>query len=601
MQAVMLAAGMGKRLAQFTQNNTKCMVEVADKKLIDHAIEALLEANIKRFVIVTGYKGDNLKKYVIEKYGDKMDLVFVENKDYASTNNIYSFYLAKDELLKDDTILLESDLIFDHELIKQLIYNKFENVAAVAKYESWMDGTVVTVEENLDIHSFIGKEKFNFVDIEKYYKTVNVYKFSKEFLAKVYFPFLEAYMSAYGLDSYYETTLKLICKLPTNKIKAHFMNSLPWYEIDDEQDLRIANIIFGKGLNRYIELTKTYGGFWRYGGYIDFAYLVNPYFPKQNMIDKLQHEFPVLLRQYPSGLDTQNMNASRVFNVKKEYLIVGNGAAELIDSIGHITNGNVGVNSPTFNEYFRCFRNANTNPINNELNDYKLSVNEIKKSADNNDMVVIVNPENPSGYFLSKDEIYELAEYFKQKDKKLLIDESFADFAKSSDRYTLLNNEFLEKYPNVIVIKSISKSFGIPGLRLGVLGCSDLNMIKSIRNDLQVWNINSFAEYCLQVYNLYAKDYFASCDLIANERDRMYNELSKISWLKVYPSSANYLMVDLKNVNSLELAVRGLDENKIIIKDLSTKDGFKGKNYIRIAVRDEKDNNVILNFLRNYK
>ena len=601
MQAVMLAAGMGKRLAEFTKNNTKCMVEVANKKLIDHAINALLEANIKRFVIVTGYKGDALKEYVTKKYQDKLELVFVENKDYASTNNIYSFYLAKDELVKDDTILLESDLIYESRVIKDLVNSKFENVAAVAKYESWMDGTVVTVEDNLDIHSFIGKEKFNFKDIDNYYKTVNIYKFSKSFLTKVYFPFLEAYMSAYGLDSYYETTLKLICKLPADKIKAHIIKDIAWYEIDDEQDLKIANVLFGKGKERYKELTATYGGFWRYSGYIDFAYLVNPYFPKQNMIDKLQYEYPVLIRQYPSGLDTQIMNASRSFNVKKDYLLVGNGAAELIDSIAHITSGTVGVNYPTFNEYFRCFKSAKVEAIDNSGIDYILSVEKIKKSIDKNDMTVIVNPENPSGYMLKKAEIISLAKYALKNKKKLLVDESFADFANKQDRYTLLDNDFLSEYPNVIIIKSISKSFGIPGLRLGLLGCSDKDFIKAVREDLPVWNINSFAEYCLQVYNLYAKDYLSSCELIAKERERMFKELSKISWLKVYPSSANYLMVDLKEVDSLTLCIKALDEHKLIIKDLSSKGGFNNKNFIRIAIRDTSDNNIILDFLRNYK
>ena len=132
----MLAAGMGKRLAKYTANNTKCMVSVAGEKLIDRAIESLKIAGIKKFVLVIGYKGENLKKYILENHKGEMEFVFIENKDYATTNNIYSFYLAKDELVKDDTILLESDVIFEKDLIKKMVESKYDNAAAVAKYVS---------------------------------------------------------------------------------------------------------------------------------------------------------------------------------------------------------------------------------------------------------------------------------------------------------------------------------------------------------------------------------------------------------------------------------------------------------------------------------
>lgn len=600
MQAVMLAAGMGKRLAQFTQNNTKCMVEVAGKKLIDHAIEALLEVNIKRFVIVTGYQAENLENYVKSKYGDKMELVFVRNKDYATTNNIYSFFLAKSELIEDDTILLESDLIYDHKILKDLVNYPAENVVAVAKYESWMDGTVVTLRDNDTVKSFIGKENFKFEEVDKYYKTANIYKFSEEFIKNTYFPFLEAYMNAYGMDSYYETILKLICKLPTCEMKAYKIKNLSWYEIDDEQDLRIADILFRRGKERYDNLMKTYGGFWRYPGYIDFCYLVNPYFPKSDLIDKFKFDFPNLLRDYPSGLSNQSLNASRIFGVKKEHILVGNGAAELINALGHVSKGKVAVNYPTFNEYFRCFKNAEVTKIDNSKNDYALSVKSIKDAIKANDIVIIVNPENPSGFMLSKEEVIDLVKFAKENNTRLVVDESFVDFACKEERYTLLENEILDAYENLVVVKSISKSYGIPGLRLGIIATSDVELLSLLKDDMQVWNINSFGEYYLQNYTLFKKDYLASCDLIASERERVYSELSKIKSIKVYRSSANYLMVDLGNISSTKICVDMLDSDKLILKDLSTKNGFEGKNFIRVAIRDTKDNDIFLETFKKY-
>ena len=169
MQALMLAAGMGKRLAKYTSNNTKCMVEVAGEKLIDRAIDALKIAGIKRFVLVIGYKGENLKKYILEKHEGEMEFVFIENKDYATTNNIYSFYLARKELVKDDTILLESDVIFEKDLIKKMVEYRLSDIAAVAKYESWMDGTCVTVGDDHDILSFVEKKNMVNSELDKYY------------------------------------------------------------------------------------------------------------------------------------------------------------------------------------------------------------------------------------------------------------------------------------------------------------------------------------------------------------------------------------------------------------------------------------------------
>ena len=199
---------------------------------------------------------------------------------------------------------------------------------------------------------------------------------------------------------------------------------------------------------------------------------------------------------------------------------------------------------------------------------------------------------------LDKEEIIELCEYAKKKNKKLIIDESFVDFADKSRRFTLLDNKFIDKYPNVIVIKSISKSYGVPGLRLGLLATSDESLIKQIREDMQVWNINSFAEYYLQIYQLFSKDYDKACDAIVNERNRVIKELSSIKSIKVYPSEANYILVDLGNTNSFDLASRLLDERNILIKDLSTKDYFYNRNFIRLAIRDEKDNDLLINALK---
>ena len=596
----MLAAGMGKRLAKYTQNNTKCMVPVAGKKLIDRAIESLKIAGINRFVIVIGYKGENLKKYILENHKGEMDFVFIENKDYATTNNIYSFYLAKDELIKDDTILMESDVIYEPDLIKKMVEYKHQNIAAVAKYESWMDGTVVEADDDHNITSFIEKKDMDNNKLDRYFKTVNIYKFSVPFVRDVYIPFLEAYMKAYGMNSYYETTLKVLCMLKDFPVKAFYMRDIDWYEIDDAQDLSIATALFTKGIEKYNFITSAFGGFWRYTKVKDFCYLVNPYFPPKRLVEKMQNEFPILLTQYPSGENVQNMNAERLFGVDKEHILVGNGAAELINALGHVARGTIAVNLPAFNEYVRCFKNCVIHEIDNSKIDYKMDVKAIEKAIRECDYTAVINPDNPSGFMLDKEQILALANIAKEAGHKLIIDESFIDFADGKRRFTLLDDKFISENPNVIVIKSISKSYGVPGIRLGLLATSDTALIKALRDDMQIWNINSFGEYYLQIYQLFAKDYEKACDAIVNERNRVIAELRKLKSIRVYDSEANYILVDLKENSSIELAAKLLDEKHILIKDLSTKNYFHKKNFIRLAIRDENDNNALIEALNEY-
>ena len=183
MQALILAAGMGRRMGKYTESATKCMVTVAGKTLLERAVEALKEAGINKLILVIGYEAEKVREYVaIKNFGIQIEYVY--NYDYETTNNIYSLYLARDYLEKDDTILLESDLIFESEIIKKVVESKEKNMAVVAKYEHWMDGTVVVLDHKKRIIDFIDKTRFKYEDADSYYKTVNIYKFSKEFSDK---------------------------------------------------------------------------------------------------------------------------------------------------------------------------------------------------------------------------------------------------------------------------------------------------------------------------------------------------------------------------------------------------------------------------------
>ena len=138
----------------------------------------------------------------------------------------------------------------------------------------------------------------------------------------------------------------------------------------------------------------------------------------------------------------------------------------------------------------------------------------------------------------------------------------------------------------------------MPGLRLGLLATSDTNLLNELKEDMQVWNINSFAEYYLQIYQLFSKSYDEACDKIVTAREEFVNKLKEFKGFKVYPSEANYVMVELGDINSRKLAVTLLDEYKLIIKDLSSKKTFEGKNFIRLAIREKTDNDYLIKCLK---
>lgn len=596
MQAIILAAGLGRRLGEFTKNNTKCMVEVNGVRLIDRLLGQLSQLNLRRAVIVVGYEGAKLQEYLGESYKG-LSIEYVENPIYDKTNNIYSLSLAKQQLVEDDTLLIESDLIFEDSLFDIILRSEYANVALVDKYESWMDGTMVRLDDDYNIVNFIPKKAFKYSDIGFYYKTVNIYKFSKEFSAKIYVPFLEAYTHALGNNEYYEQVLRVITLLDNCDLKALPLSGQKWYEIDDVQDLRIAEAMFAESDAKLKKYQNSYGGYWRYPSLLDFCYLVNPYFPRPRMIDELKANFENLLRDYPSGMGINSMLAAKYFGVKHQYTCVGNGAAELIKSLMGYVNGRVGVVYPTFEEYPNRYDSNEVVSYLPDNIDFSYTADDLKAYFTDKDIksLLLINPDNPSGNFIPKADVLNLAQWCASKSILFVVDESFVDFADGYPENSLLSNDILAANPSMCVMKSISKSYGVPGLRLGVLASADTAIIEYMRKDVAIWNINSFAEFYMQIFGKYESDYKKACYKFIDERTRFYAELQKISYLRVIPSQANYFLCEITDrFSAKELTLKLLEQHNILIKDCSTKKGFGGRNYIRIAIRDKKDNDKLV-------
>ena len=597
---------MGRRLGDYTKDNTKCMVPVNGVRLIDRLLGQLAKQNLQRVVIVVGYKGKELREYITSQYGKQLtancQLQFAENPVYDKTNNIYSLALVKDKLQEDDTLLIESDLIFGDRMIPMIVDNAYPNLALVAKYETWMDGTMVRLDDEQNIVNFISKDAFDYNDVDSYYKTVNIYKLSKQFSQQKYVPFLDAYTKAVGNNEYYENVLRIISLLNNHDMKALPIGQEKWYEIDDKQDLDIAEALFADEKDVLRKYYGRYGGFWRFPQMLDFCYLVNPYFPSRRMKDELRANFDTLLTEYPSGMKVNTLIASKCFGVSEPYIVPGNGAAELIKVLMEESQGKIGFTRPTFEEYPNRYDKDQQVTFVPQNEDYRYTADDLMAFFGDKDIrqLMVINPDNPSGNFIPKNDVLRLAQWCEDKGIRLVVDESFVDFSEDYAHNSLLSDEILEAYPHMAVMKSISKSFGVPGLRLGILASADKELIARMKKEVSIWNLNSFAEFFMQIYNKHEKDYLKACDKFVAERADFERQLRTIPFLRVMPSQANYFLCEvLPPYTATQIVIYTLRQHNILTRDCSKKPGLDPeKQYMRIAVRNHEDNTRLVEALK---
>lgn len=596
MQAIILAAGIGRRLEELTKENTKCMVPVNGTRIIDRMLSQLTGLDLKRIILVVGYKRENLMDY-LGNNRNGIPIEYVINPIYDKTNNIYSLFLAKNKLQEDDTILLESDIVLDDSILSLLMDSSCSNVALVAKYESWMDGTMVTIDEDNNILNFIPKIAFDYSNTSQYYKTLNIYRFSKEFSTTKYIPFLDAYSKVVGNNEYYENVLRIITFLDSHDLKALPVSGKKWYEIDDKQDLDIAEALFADEKDLIRKYYGRFGGFWRFPQMLDFCYLVNPFFQSSRIMDELEANFRTLVSEYPSGMKVNSLLASKCWRVNEEYIVPGNGAAELIKVLMDFLPGKLGVTRPTFEEYPNRKDKDSLVPFFPDNKEFRYTAADLIShfSSHKVDSLVLINPDNPSGNLIHFDDVLELAGWCEKNGVRLIVDESFLDFSENWKTSSLIHNDILETYPHLVVIKSISKSYGVPGLRLGILCSADKDLISNIKKEVSIWNINSIAEFFMQIFSKYESDYEKACAKFIEERKAFEKGLNSIPFLRVIPSQANYFLCEiLPPFTANQLVLTMLRRFNILTRDCSSKIGLVGKQYLRISIRDHKDNSKLL-------
>jgi histidinol-phosphate/aromatic aminotransferase/cobyric acid decarboxylase-like protein/choline kinase len=591
MKALILAAGFGNRMQPLTNEKHKTLLQVDGACIIDRIINGLMDNDVNDVIVVTGYRHDELVQHLQATF-PATNFQFVRNTRYRETNNIYSMALAFEEVdLDDDLLLIESDLIFTPEVIATVIHSKFENVALVSPYVTGLDGTVVQIAENRITAIYPPHTQDEKFELFNKYKTLNIYKFSRDFCVNEFKKLLIYYAKVIDDNCYYELILGILIYMQRQDIYCEIIPNDLWAEVDDPNDLVGAEFLFNKPARLSI-LEDTFGGYWNYD-ITDFCFIRNMYFPTSSMISEIKNNLPFLIHNYGSKQRVLNLKLSYVLQCERENLILLNGASQLYPVFErHFADSDVLIPEPTFGEYSRIFPKAAVYRDNGK-NVYDI----LKKNLTGKDVVVVVNPNNPTGTTIGSDILYELIAG--HPDITFLVDESFLDFSGETSLIQLLEKAPLD---NALVLVSMSKSYGVPGLRLGYAYSCNAALLQKLLKSIPIWNANSLAEFYLEILLKNKSAFRQSLEQTMADRHVFATDLERFPGVKqVYASGANFLMVEFKSGSLNKDVVRlMLEEDGIYIKEVTGKIGAQESRYFRFAVRFPHENRALVDSMQKY-
>jgi histidinol-phosphate/aromatic aminotransferase/cobyric acid decarboxylase-like protein len=349
---------------------------------------------------------------------------------------------------------------------------------------------------------------------------------------------------------------------------------------------------------RYNFVSSQHGGYWRHD-FIDHNYLYNLYFPPEDFFTHITRNIHQLVLNYPVAQKDLAGLVGDLISQPPERIVVGNGAAELIKIIAGMGRKLI-VPVPSFNEYANASLTGNVVEFDLELPSFQLDVDKFAAEAIRckAGLAVVVSPNNPTSLLVPKDQLIRLLNKLADHDCMLIVDESFMDFAKDRNKETL--EAEIEKYPNLAIFKSMSKAYGICGIRIGYMLTDNSEFAAKIRQGLHIWNINGFAEEFLRLAPQYRQAFIASCSRVKADRDKFYEQLQEIPGMIVYPPDANYIFCRLPDhaASGPELTEKLFVKHNIYIKHCQGKTMPESDRYLRIASRTQAENRKLVEVLR---
>jgi histidinol-phosphate/aromatic aminotransferase/cobyric acid decarboxylase-like protein/choline kinase len=593
-RAVILAAGKGTRLQPLTANVPKCLVEIGGVPLLERALRALASQGVAEAIIVIGYGGDVIRDRIGSHFAN-VAIRYVDAPDFDTTNNIRSLWDARD-YLDQDILLLEADVAFDSAVVTALLTHPGSS-AAVAPYVRPLSGTVVHQNERNQVTSFtIGAEQGRAFDATTALKTVNIYLLRQALIRDELLPRLCCAVEAGHIDRYYETILQqAVAEGALTDLTAVDVSASRWYEVDDHRDLDAAEFLFQDRDAQYDRIQQLHGSYWRYG-FTDHSYLYNMHFPPPAMLEVFRDDLHEVVTNYPVGQNEVARLTADWTGANPDNLAIANGAAELIKILGNQFMQRMTIPTPSFNEYEAVIPAAGLNRFPLTTGTFELDVDAFAESAIQwqSDTAIVVTPNNPTALSVSREDILRLARRLQTHNCRLIVDESFIEFARTGAAGSV--EDAIEDHPNLVVIKSLSKVFGIAGLRIGYLLSADRELIDAVRSALPIWNINGLAEEFLRTVGRYRAEFAASCELTRFAAVQLYEDLCALPGIAPIEPDANFILARLTDplASAPEVARRLYIEHNILIKDCAAKSMPDAARYLRIASRTPVENSVLI-------
>jgi len=328
---------------------------------------------------------------------------------------------------------------------------------------------------------------------------------------------------------------------------------------------------------------------------VDFCFIANPYYPTPEMIDELLLKIPQIIKAYPSSNPRlAREELAQVLGINPEHLLLGNGATELITLIEQELIDDIAIPIPTFSEYLEKLRKSSSAKLFQlpAEDDYLLDLEAFASWIDKEGIssALIINPGNPTGQFIKLEELKAFLTKMAHL-KVILLDESFIDFCGIENPSIM---PFLDEFKNVIVIRSMSKHCGVPGLRLGYSCTANPVFMETLRQSLPVWNINTIAEYFLLMLPKTDKEYKESVRMVVSDVQQFYSGLKQLSGYKTYPTGSNFILIRIDfGLSAVELQMRLLEEYGLYVRDCSNKIGLD-QYHIRVASQGKENDRKLI-------
>lgn len=581
---MILAAGAGRRMGG--RAGHKGLLEVGGRSLLGRLLDGLRAVGVEGVVVVTGHRAADIRAATLDRWPDAR---FVHNDRWADTNNVVSLALGLAALQEGvGAVVVECDLVLG-EGVLELVAGPSGNVAVLDRYSRGMDGTVAIVEEGQVARLVPPNLQGRGFRREHAFKTLNLYHFEPGFWRDLLLPLLQTWASRVDPHCYYDVVLGVLVEQGHLRLDAALVDGRPWAEVDDPTDLRRARYLF-EPERRYDMLDAWRGGHWN-ADVLDFTYPRNMYFPTEGLLDAMREALPAMLQGYGSKQIVIDEKLAEFIGCAPGRATALHGASQIYPLLPELFPcSSPLIPDPSFGEYERVLPAART------YSDRPgVDLDALENAISASDLVVVVNPNNPTGTTLPSRDLYALAA--RHPGRRFLVDESFIDFSGQPSLIELLEEAPLD---HVVVLRSLSKALGVPGLRLGYAYTTDEAWSRRLARHVPIWNLSSMAEVLLELLPRHRAALGQTLTRSAEDREALAGSLAGLAAVtRVYPSGGNFMLVDLAcgRAEADHLCRRLLVAHGLLVKDASPRfPGDTGR--LRVAVRTPQDNERLVAAIR---